>query len=161
GRVVLSCRVDDEGGLVDCATDEESPAGEGFADAALKMAPIFRMKPLTIDGRPVAGGSVQIPIVFRPETGGVDQLSGALLCYGRMAALAETDPAKAETWYAARFWALQAMAAAASAHQPPSGLERDLAASHAIEAAQTSPRRAKSEAEGCNEAMRQALKKAK
>ena len=72
GRAVLSCRVTDVGALDDCEVPEEQPAELGFGPAALSMAPLFRMRPMIRDGRPVGDGTVRIPIRFtlpQPESG--------------------------------------------------------------------------------------------
>jgi TonB family protein len=68
GSVVISCEATVEGTLARCAVVEETPRGLGYAYAALALAPQFRMSPASLDGKPVAGGSVRIPIKF--STGG-------------------------------------------------------------------------------------------
>lgn len=65
GRAVILCGVTVQGRLTACAVVAESPSSEGFGRAALKMSHRFRMKPMTRDGRPVAGGTVRIPIRFK------------------------------------------------------------------------------------------------
>jgi TonB family protein len=70
GRAVLSCEVDGQGVLTACNIPQEEPHGLGFGQAALDLAPAFRMRPMTRDGQPVAGGSVRIPIAFRLPTPG-------------------------------------------------------------------------------------------
>lgn len=64
GLATLSCRVGVAGDLRACAVASETPAGEGFGDAALKMSTRFKMRPMTRDGQAVAGGTVRIPIRF-------------------------------------------------------------------------------------------------
>lgn len=65
GRVTLTCAVAVNTRLEDCAVDREWPVGMGFGDAALRMATAeFRMKPKLVDGKPVAGAAVRIPLVF-------------------------------------------------------------------------------------------------
>ncbi len=70
GRVTVLCGVLATGLLTRCSAVEETPQGWGFGDAALRLTSKFRMKPVTPDGQPVAGGSITIPIVFKvPKTG--------------------------------------------------------------------------------------------
>ena len=65
GTGVVRCRVTKRGTLEDCAILEERPANAGFGEAALKMTPMFRMRPTTKDGKPSSGGLVRIPIRFQ------------------------------------------------------------------------------------------------
>jgi protein TonB len=65
GIVMVTCQVTEKGEMADCNVEQEAPADEGFGDAALKLMPLFRMRPPTRDGVPVAGATVRLPIQFR------------------------------------------------------------------------------------------------
>lgn len=65
GRATIECRVATDGLLAHCRLLAEDPRGAGFGEAALKLSQRFRMKPMSRDGHPVAGGVVRIPIMFR------------------------------------------------------------------------------------------------
>jgi TonB family protein len=65
GMAVMQCRVERTGALSACAIVREGPQGGGFGNATLQMAPLFRMKPMSVSGRPVAGGIVRIPVKFK------------------------------------------------------------------------------------------------
>ncbi len=73
GHVTIQCAVQTTGFLANCRILAETPAGMGFGDAALAMAKLFQMKPMTVNGQPVAGGEVVIPIGFQmPRPAGDD-----------------------------------------------------------------------------------------
>jgi hypothetical protein len=63
----MQCRVTAAGRLADCVIIEETPPGLGFGEAMLKTARLFRMRPRTVDGHPVEGGTVVIPLTWRPH----------------------------------------------------------------------------------------------
>jgi TonB family protein len=52
------------GRLTGCVVKSESPPGWGFGEAALELAPRFRMKPQTRDGRATNEGVVTVPVHF-------------------------------------------------------------------------------------------------
>lgn len=64
-RVVLNCRVAEEGRLQDCLVAEEDPVGLGFGQAALGLGPMFQARPWTAEGLPTIGGRVRIPIRYQ------------------------------------------------------------------------------------------------
>lgn len=64
GRALLSCFVGADTRLKACKVVSETPADAGFGAAAIRMSEEFRMYPKTVDGKPVEGGQVRIPIVF-------------------------------------------------------------------------------------------------
>jgi TonB family protein len=64
GRALLTCSVAVDGRLTNCTATQATPEGSGFGEAAVAMSEVFRMRPQTKDGKPVAGGFVRIPINF-------------------------------------------------------------------------------------------------
>jgi len=64
GRAVISCIITAQGGLSECVTTDESPAGLGFGGAAIALTPQFLMRPATLAGQPVPA-TISIPVNFR------------------------------------------------------------------------------------------------
>jgi protein TonB len=62
GVVTMRCTVTANGELTACEIVGEDPAGWDFGAATLGLAPNYRMKPKTPDGRSVAGAVVTIPL---------------------------------------------------------------------------------------------------
>lgn len=65
GRVVLSCMLDDRGVVTSCDIVEETPAGYGFGDAALRLSRLFRAKARKVDGQTVGGTTVPLTLTFQ------------------------------------------------------------------------------------------------
>jgi hypothetical protein len=64
GHAVLNCRVDASGYLKACAVARVEPAGFGFDEAALRLAPYFRLETRLSDGRSMRPGQISVPILF-------------------------------------------------------------------------------------------------
>ncbi len=64
GRVTVKCRLDVEGTPHDCGIISETPTGQGFGAAALKVANLCEFLPARMNGEAVAS-TVRIPISFR------------------------------------------------------------------------------------------------
>lgn len=63
GWATMNCAVDGDGRLKDCRIKSEDPAGQGFAAAALKLAPKYRVAPAH-PGETIAGGRIEVPVQF-------------------------------------------------------------------------------------------------
>lgn len=63
-RVMIACVVQ-QGGRVDgCNVVREEPTGVGLGQAALTLAPHFRLSTWTAEGLPVVGGTVNVPLRY-------------------------------------------------------------------------------------------------
>jgi TonB family protein len=67
GRVMMQCDVQVDGAMANCVIVEEHPLGYGFGRATLQAQSYFRMHPRTINGLPVGGARVDIPMNWRLE----------------------------------------------------------------------------------------------
>lgn len=64
-RVVMRCTVEQGGSLTDCSTVSETPAGQGLGARALALTPEFRLSTWTMEGLPVVGSAVDIPLRYK------------------------------------------------------------------------------------------------
>ena len=69
GRADIECTVQESGTLTDCVVISEAPEGYGFGQATVQAAAKFRMRPRTVDGKPVGGSRVRTHIIW--NLGGV------------------------------------------------------------------------------------------
>jgi TonB family protein len=126
GQATLHCLVTAEGLLSACTVDE-SPGGQGFGEAALNLAQLFKMRPMTRNGVPVDGGKINIPIRFQLPRNPMPSLTLATRCYGLAAAAAERDPASADAQVAVATWRVMLDVASLQERQRPSEFEQLLA----------------------------------
>ena len=66
GHTRMSCRVQADGTLTSCVILSETPAGLGFGRAAIQTSRYFKMRPKTVDGQPVEGFYIDIPLDWTP-----------------------------------------------------------------------------------------------
>lgn len=141
GAATVQCLVSVKGTLTDCRVLTETPAGENFGDAALRLTQFFRMRPKTVDGQPTAAGSVVIPIRFQLPDGWsqakAERIAQARACYGQVAHRAENAVTSDDGWRAAAYWSFQLSLAIAGSLGPPSAFEKALAEGHAEAASGT------------------------
>ena len=64
GRAVVQCVISAGGEPSGCSVQSESPAGDGFGQAALNLARKFRFKAKTVNGAAVDGGMATISVRF-------------------------------------------------------------------------------------------------
>ena len=68
--VVLDCTVQAGGSLGGCKVTSEDPSGFALGQAALLLAPKFRVKVWSDDGMPLVGGALRAPIRVKLDTPG-------------------------------------------------------------------------------------------
>ena len=66
GHVELSCSLQYDGALNGCFVIREEPSGQGFGQAALKVAPYYRAASKPIDQKSILGRTVRVPVDFPP-----------------------------------------------------------------------------------------------
>ena len=65
GAALIDCMVSKAGALGGCQLLGENPSGYGFGAAALDLAADFTLKPRLVDGAPVDGAEVRVPVQFQ------------------------------------------------------------------------------------------------
>jgi hypothetical protein len=74
GTVIMACRIGKEGGLSQCESVRELPAGHGFLRAARSLVGRFRTPVQSSDGESIVGSRVHLNVAFAP--GSPDMPSG-------------------------------------------------------------------------------------
>jgi TonB family protein len=142
GFAALDCAAASDGRLHNCEVEAESPHGEGFGEAALKLVPDFRLKPTRPSGESVEGGTVRIPLRFvvsssvdqqRKTRASAASAAEARACYGQVAHLAQRSPNAENAWRGTAFWSIQ-LAIAMAPDYPPSEYEYALSSSRRMAA---------------------------
>ena len=64
GQATLRCTTQPDGRLADCAVAAETPSGQGFGEAALKLAPRFRAEPPCPGAEETKPGGREVAIRF-------------------------------------------------------------------------------------------------
>jgi TonB family protein len=78
GRATIECTVEATGLLTGCTVVDEAPEGYGFGEATVRASAKFRMHPRTIDGKPVAGAVIRIPMTWSTGSGTLPPRSNTL-----------------------------------------------------------------------------------
>lgn len=83
GKVLIQCQVGVDTTLKNCRIVSETPEDYGFGAAAMVMSRSFRVSPRKVDGKPVDGAEIRVPITFKiPEADyGIPTFDEALRCY--------------------------------------------------------------------------------
>ena len=68
GRATIRCAAHTDGTFSNCEVVSEAPSGFGFGDAALRMAPYFKLKPFAADASD-QDPRISIPIYFNLDDG--------------------------------------------------------------------------------------------
>lgn len=136
GYVVMVCTRQEDVALSACRIEVEAPLREHFGAAALKLAPLLRMRPTSSSGDASARrDTVRVSVRFikhgRWDTARNDIIATARACYGQVAHRAEQDLTLANGWRAAAYWSHQLAAGMAAAYNPPSDYERAMAQAQA------------------------------
>ena len=65
GDTQVSCRIEPDGHLADCALQSETPTGFGFGKATMKLVGVLQLDMNDGAAKTMAGGKINIPIKFR------------------------------------------------------------------------------------------------
>ena len=64
GRAVVECTAQDDGSLAACTIVSETPEGEGFGDATLRLTPLYRLATTDAKGRPIKGFRARLTVAW-------------------------------------------------------------------------------------------------
>lgn len=65
GRVKMNCSVTAKGTLESCSVVSETPGDQDFGQSAIRLSRLYRMRPKTLDGSALMGGTVEVFIDFK------------------------------------------------------------------------------------------------
>ncbi|HEY1752208.1 MAG TPA: hypothetical protein VGG29_13180 [Caulobacteraceae bacterium] len=68
-HVTMDCEIKLDGHVGGCRVTEETPPGRHFGEALLLLAPLFKIRPATCDGVPVAHVHISVPVLFAMPPG--------------------------------------------------------------------------------------------
>ena len=150
GQATLRCVVTEAGALSDCAVFDEEPKDQGFGAAALNLAPLFKMRPMTRNGVAVSGGKINIPVHFRlPKPPHLPSITLATRCFGLAAAAAERDPSSAEAQAGVIAWRMVLSVRSFPEHPRPSEFDQMVGELRTSGAAKLDDPAAKGERDEC------------
>lgn len=112
-----------------CTVVREYPAGAGFGEATLKLAPLFQMSATTSDGTSVEGGTVRLPIRWLLPGSpliGFPEVDTVAACYGQLANRAQANAEDLEAWRGAMYWSAKMISVAARRYGTPSQVENSM-----------------------------------
>jgi TonB family protein len=155
GRATIHCKVAVTGDLTDCVASNEDPLGQAFGEAALNLAPLFKMRPQTKDGVPVSGGQINIPIRFMlpKQEPPMPTAEVALRCYGYAAAEAERNPVSPTAQIGVFAFSFLIQIRLVPEHPRPSEVAEVLASQRSIAASKLDDPRFKGERDECATAL--------
>ncbi len=64
GRAVVECTAQEDGTLAACTIVSETPDGEGFGDATMRLTPLYRLATTDAKGRPIKGFRARLTVAW-------------------------------------------------------------------------------------------------
>lgn len=122
GKAIMQCEVEPADATVRaCRVVFEAPRGEGFGETAIRLAPLFKMKPPAPGQDQPRETRIPLRFVLPGDQGPGQAFDLAQACYGQVANLAEADPSNRSAWQAALNWSTRIAVYLGSHGVKPSG----------------------------------------